>query len=199
MTAWSPDAERMARDIAEISGEDEWGRRFAVAQTWIDTLVRAGAQTFDKIGADRLADEVDVLVIKRVIDHRDPAADALLDYRDPPTSVRSDRLAFLEKRIAEIGSAFRKFAAETPYAEEAAGNGKMLAEVGTLRAQLQERERAIDTLYRRLEFIDNHAMLYTQSAVEREDTTGELRRQLVREIREAARGKLPDWATEKRT
>ena len=54
--------------------------------------------------ADHLADEVDVLIRRRVIDWRSPAADALLDYRDPesPTSERSDRILSLE---ADISSA----------------------------------------------------------------------------------------------
>lgn len=47
--------------------------------------------------AARLADEVDVLVRRKVIDHRSPAADALLDFREPPSTERSCRLAELEQ------------------------------------------------------------------------------------------------------
>lgn len=50
-----------------------------------------------KRDAGRLADEVDVLIARRVIDSRSPAADALLDFRDPPRTERSDRLARLER------------------------------------------------------------------------------------------------------
>jgi len=49
----------------------------------------------DKRCADALADEVAVLVKRGVIDSRSPAADALLDYRNPPSSPRADRLAAL--------------------------------------------------------------------------------------------------------
>jgi len=36
----------------------------------------------DKVGADRLAEEVEVLIERKVIGSRSPAADALLDYRE---------------------------------------------------------------------------------------------------------------------
>jgi hypothetical protein len=58
--------------------------------------LRQIASTFDKRCGDRLADEVDVLVCRKVIDSRSPAADALLDYRNPPTSERSERLTVIE-------------------------------------------------------------------------------------------------------
>jgi hypothetical protein len=54
--------------------------------------------------ADRLADEVDVLIKKKVIDSRSPAADALLDFRDPPRTERSSRLASMEQTIANVQS-----------------------------------------------------------------------------------------------
>jgi hypothetical protein len=47
--------------------------------------------------AEALADEVAVLVRRGVIDARSPAADALLDFRNPPSSPRADRLAELER------------------------------------------------------------------------------------------------------
>lgn len=55
--------------------------------------------TRDPLGmrcADALADEVAALVRRGVIDQRSSAADALLDYRNPPSSERADRLATLE-------------------------------------------------------------------------------------------------------
>lgn len=58
--------------------------------------VSNGARMFDQLGADRMADEIDALIKRRVIDSRSPAADALLDYRDPPRTPRSDRLGALE-------------------------------------------------------------------------------------------------------
>jgi len=50
--------------------------------------------------AERLADEVDVLVRRKTIDTRSPAADALLDYREPPSTPRSERLATMESALA---------------------------------------------------------------------------------------------------
>lgn len=54
-----------------------------------------GLATFDKVAADRLADEVAALVVNRHLDSRSAAADALLDYREPPRTERSDRIADL--------------------------------------------------------------------------------------------------------
>ncbi len=47
----------------------------------------------DRRCAEALADEEAVLVLRGVIDSRSPAADALLDYRNPPSSPRADSLA----------------------------------------------------------------------------------------------------------
>lgn len=52
---------------------------------------------FDKRAADNLADEVAVLIQRGVVDSRSLLADALLDYRDPPTSERALRL-FRERK-----------------------------------------------------------------------------------------------------
>lgn len=57
--------------------------------------------TMDKRCADKLADEVAVLVKTHVIDSRSPAGDALLDYRNPPSSERADRLATITKVVTE--------------------------------------------------------------------------------------------------
>lgn len=65
-------------------------------------LSRAPLRTFDQIGADHLADEVCVLIDRKIIDSRSPAADALLDYRDPPRSPRSDRIVVIEKSAAGL-------------------------------------------------------------------------------------------------
>lgn len=58
---------------------------------------------WDRRAADRLADEVAALVRRGKLDSRSPAADALLDYRNPPSSPRADRLAELEQQLAEQG------------------------------------------------------------------------------------------------
>lgn len=58
------------------------------------------SRSFKERAAEALADEVAVLVERKAIDSRSPAADALLDYRDPPRSVRADRIATLEGKLA---------------------------------------------------------------------------------------------------
>jgi hypothetical protein len=79
---------------------------------------------FDKIAAERLADEVAVLVCRGVIDARPPAGDALLDYRSPPPSDRSDRLVNLE---AEVQSAERDIEALTAERDDALKLGRLVA------------------------------------------------------------------------
>ena len=67
------------------------GEAFDRAVTGLGLMV-----TFDMRAADALADAVDVLVQRKEIDSRSPAADALLDYRHPPSTARSNRMAVLE-------------------------------------------------------------------------------------------------------
>ncbi len=62
----------------------------------------------DKVCADALADEVAVLVRRKVIDSRSPAADALLDYREPPSTPRADRMAQLEQELDRARIALAK-------------------------------------------------------------------------------------------
>lgn len=65
---------------------------------------------FDVRCADALADEVDFLVRSKLVDSRSPVADALIDYRNPPTSPRSDRMFEGESRTAVYTmSAIAKF------------------------------------------------------------------------------------------
>lgn len=67
-------------------------------------LERRDLRSFDQIGADRLADEVAVLVTRGVLDSRSAVADALLDYREKPRTERSDRLAALEEENLALRS-----------------------------------------------------------------------------------------------
>lgn len=53
---------------------------------------RMPREPFDVRCADALANEVDRLVRRRIIDSRSPAADALVEYRNPPTDPRQPRL-----------------------------------------------------------------------------------------------------------
>lgn len=57
---------------------------------------------FARRAADALADEVAALVRRRIVDYRDPVADALLDYRNPPSSPRADRIGQLEEQVAVL-------------------------------------------------------------------------------------------------
>ncbi len=66
-----------------------------------------GLGPFAKKAADALADEVAACVVRRELDSRSPAGDALLDYRNPPTTPRSDRLAALETRFESMGQQLR--------------------------------------------------------------------------------------------
>lgn len=66
-------------------------------------VARWEAQRLRRDGG-RLADEVAALVRRRAVDSRSPVADALLDYRDPPSTPRADRLAAAERR-AEFAEA----------------------------------------------------------------------------------------------
>lgn len=65
-------------------------------------LAKRPLRSFDQTAADLLADEVAALVRLKVIDSRSPAADALLDYRDPPATPRADRLAEMDHREAAV-------------------------------------------------------------------------------------------------
>lgn len=85
----------------------------------------------DQRAADRLADEVAVLVRRKIIDARSPAGDALLDYREPPPSERSDRMADLERE---------RDAARTEVDARHALLVKARAEADQLRAQVAELE-----------------------------------------------------------
>lgn len=61
--------------------------------------------------AARLADEVAALVRRGVVDSRSPVADALLDFREPPSTARADRLADRDadiERLKIAGEAMRR-------------------------------------------------------------------------------------------
>jgi hypothetical protein len=122
------------------------------ADRWdvLSALMAAQDQVpFDKRCADALADEVDVLVRRKAIDSRSPAADALLSYRDPSTP-RSDRLVELEKRNEELRAAMVRITNETPYPDEVKGaieqRGALVAEIGTLRNRNHQLSIAYDEL-----------------------------------------------------
>ncbi len=106
-------------------------------------LAKAPLRSFDSRAADALADEVAVLVTKKVIDSRSPAADALLDYRNPPTSSRADALAAERERSGRLEAALRALLAGTNEAREALRrDAEYLSELPANRAA-----HALDTLF----------------------------------------------------
>lgn len=59
-------------------------------------------RVFDKLAADKLADEVAALVVLGDLGTRSRAGDALLDYRNPPRTERSDAIAAEIRRAREV-------------------------------------------------------------------------------------------------
>jgi hypothetical protein len=90
------DVETFAAECCKLTKELEAERAYTAALS-----------PLTKRCADALADEVDALIKTGVIDSRSPAADALLDYREPPSTPRSDRLASLDAEVSEMRSASR--------------------------------------------------------------------------------------------
>lgn len=89
---------------------------------------------FAKRASDSLADEVAALVRRRVIDSRSPAADALLDYRDPPSSPRADRLAELESDRDSLRAELNRYKSAAPVVNSVVGEQNTTIEA--LRAEL---------------------------------------------------------------
>lgn len=106
---------KKVRDIlhdAEITPASSWAQELAAAKgnaAGLGALLEEAekraslAEMRLNVDAARLADEVDVLVQRRIIDSRSPAADALLDFRDRfPRTPRSDRLAKADEEIDRL-------------------------------------------------------------------------------------------------
>lgn len=92
--------------------------------------------------AEDLADEVDALIARRVISERSPAADALLDYRDPPRTERSDRLGKLDTQLVDHDKRMDALAAQVAvlaeidsYLEEAGDSEMVFSHVAQLLRQ----------------------------------------------------------------
>lgn len=100
VSTWALDTARQLCHVAHNAMRPSRGCGYcnSIAEA-LDTA--RSPRTWDQIGADRLAEEVAVLVRRNVIDSRSPAADALLDYLDPRPimSPRADRLAELEEQV----------------------------------------------------------------------------------------------------
>jgi hypothetical protein len=98
----------------------KWQEGYAAAQAEISLLKETLETTrrrfsvttgepFQFMDAEMLADEVAVLVRKGIVDSRSPVADALLNYRDPPATERSDRLAKLGIALGEVSAIAKEF------------------------------------------------------------------------------------------
>lgn len=131
---------------------------------------------------------------------RDPLVDAYQENLDECMYLRQEieERTDLRAQVAELEAAqqrhlalIAKLSNETPFDDEIKGwetqRAKMIAEVGTLRATLAERDARHDSSMRYLRDIENMASTGTQSAVMREDGDGALRLSLFRDIRTAAR------------
>ena len=104
-----------------------------------------GIATMELLCADVLADEVAALVRLKTIDSRSPAADALLSYRDPPSTERADLLASLRADRDRLAAEVERLKSDVAtWADLASDNLKLYDqrgdEVTTLRT---ERDAAI--------------------------------------------------------
>lgn len=103
-------APELAREVQRLQAAAEDRERQHKAALDSLRLERDHARMRLDVDAKRLADEVAVLVKRRVIDSRSPAADALLDFREPPSSPRADRLAALEGEAQRLRTAYGELA-----------------------------------------------------------------------------------------
>jgi len=96
------DLESNARKQAEYRTSAEAGLRGRISE--LDAQVaELKPYVFFRKEADCMADEIDLLVRRKVIDSRSTAADALLSFRSgKPQSERSDRLLALEAELAKL-------------------------------------------------------------------------------------------------
>lgn len=96
VVAWSEWRAGRLRPNWPPTGSDPTGK-------WLATLdvYRAEGER-RRVDADRLADEVAVLVHRGTLDARSPAGDALLDYREPPATPRADRIVALEAEVQRL-------------------------------------------------------------------------------------------------
>jgi hypothetical protein len=86
----------------------------AAIEAWTPRAPERPMQFFDQRCADRLADEVAILIRRRILDARSPAADALLDYRDgrSPSNEQTDRIAALEAEVDRLRAQIQRRHAE---------------------------------------------------------------------------------------
>jgi len=120
------------------------GRLHREAADEIERLKSGGSRPFDKRAADRLADEVAVLIRRHVIDARSPAGDALLDFRDPPQSERSDRLWLLEAERDALAAKVQAAMAEIGLLRDRVDSAR---EIDRLAARLATAAEMADGLY----------------------------------------------------
>jgi hypothetical protein len=136
-------------DVAELRG--------AYPAAEVDRDQRAAREALTEIQAEnvrvrrdgaRLADEVAVLVKRRIIDSRSPAADALLDFRDPPSTPRADRLAELDAQAAILGPELVDLQHQVVAQQEALATAQReleqeRREAGRLRADLENAQQLL--------------------------------------------------------
>ncbi len=93
------DVEMVQSNVGEWVGYDDASAEIAKLRAEVDE------KTTRLRDADMLADEVAALVMRRVIDSRSAASDALLRYREEPRTELSDRIAALESALSAARAA----------------------------------------------------------------------------------------------
>lgn len=92
-------------EVAVMAALDERDRlrdKVRALEAQVIGLSDGTIRTMRSRAADELADEVAALVRRKVIDSRSPAADALLSFRDPPSTPRAERLADVDRYNASM-------------------------------------------------------------------------------------------------
>lgn len=133
--AWSPEeiADRTCSHIQGLESE------MSALQSWVAEMK---LQALRAKYAEALADEVAVLVRRKVIDSRSPAADALLDFRDPPSTPRADRMAGLEGGHLALQAQVTELTEHLAAADKSAAAAANRAEIARTRVEELEREQS---------------------------------------------------------
>lgn len=117
MTGWAQYRAEVAEERAEAGLCTECGGNPSVAPGFVQVSAAEWARAkeaeaelerlrrripWDQAGADRLADEVAILIRLGDLDSRSRAGDALLAYRDPPAGKRADEVLALRRENAQL-------------------------------------------------------------------------------------------------
>ena len=109
--------------------------------------LEAKLSPFSRRAADALADEVAVLIRRTIIDARSPAGDALIDYREPPQTERSERIATLEKQLSSSAERVKQLEGdvtvlENNYKRATEAESEAEAKIAQLKGERDEARKA---------------------------------------------------------